>query len=268
MDLLNVTDATVEFTLTKNQRLTALDHVSFTLRKGEVLGVVGESGCGKSTLARTIMCLQALKTGSIHWQGQSLTTLNPQQQRAYRQQVQLIFQDPLDALNPRMTVAQIIAEPLFNLKAKLSKPQIQQRVTDMIHLLGMSSAHLNRFPHEFSGGQCQRIGIARAMIIQPNLLVCDEPVSALDVSVQAQIINILMDLKKQHDLSMLFISHDLSVVRHICDRILVLYKGKIIEQGNSEQIYQYPSHKYTQQLLAAIPLTNPLKERNRIRKCP
>ncbi len=265
MSLLHVDNASVEFILSKNQALKALDQVSFTLQQGEVLGIVGESGCGKSTLARTIMRLQSLKSGRIIWQGNNLARLSQQEQRDYRQDVQLIFQDPLDALNPRMTVAQIIAEPLLNLKPTVSKVRIQQQVNDIIVSLGMSKAHLNRFPHEFSGGQCQRIGIARAMIINPKLLVCDEPVSALDVSVQAQILNLLMDLKQQTDLSMLFISHDLSVVRHICDRLLVLYKGQVVEEGEVEQIYQYPRHSYTKKLLASIPCNDPHQEKLRIR---
>lgn len=264
MCLLKVDQATVEFALSHQQRLTALDHVSLRLHQGEVLGIVGESGCGKSTLARSIMCLQPLKSGSITWQGNNLATLNKQQQHDYRRDVQLIFQDPLDALNPRMTVAQIIAEPLLNLMPTLNKQQRQQQVMNMITALGMSASHLNRFPHEFSGGQCQRIGIARAMIVKPKLLVCDEPVSALDVSVQAQILNVLMDLKQQRDLSMVFISHDLRVVRHICDRVMVLYKGRVVEEGASEQIYQQPKHDYTKQLLASIPLLDPCEERKRI----
>jgi len=264
MSLLHVDAVSVEFALSKKQCLKALDHISFTLQQGEVLGIVGESGCGKSTLARAIMCLQTLKAGRILWQGNNLATLSKQEQRDYRQDVQLIFQDPLDALNPRMTIAQIIAEPLLNLKPDLSKAQVQQQLNAMMSALGMSSTHLNRFPHEFSGGQCQRIGIARAMIVEPKLLVCDEPVSALDVSVQAQILNLLMDLKQQTALSMLFISHDLSVVRHICDRLLVLYKGKIVEEGDVEQLYQHPHHPYTKRLLAAIPLSDPHQERRRI----
>lgn len=265
MSLLQVNKVSVEFSINKKQRLKALDQVSFTLQQGEVLGIVGESGCGKSTLARAIMRLQVLTSGNILWQGNNLVALSKQEQRDYRQDVQLIFQDPLDALNPRMTVAQIIAEPLLNLKPELSKAQIQQQLDAMMLALGMSSAYLNRFPHEFSGGQCQRIGIARAMIVQPKLLVCDEPVSALDVSVQAQTLNLLIDLKQQTALSMLFISHDLSVVRHICDRLLVLHKGKVVEEGEVEQIYQCPRHPYTKMLLASIPLRDPDQERRRVR---
>jgi oligopeptide transport system ATP-binding protein len=265
MSFLQINQACVEFTIGKNQPLKALDNVSFTLEQGEVLGIVGESGCGKSTLARAIMRLQALRSGNIIWQGNNLATLSKKAQCNYRQNVQLIFQDPLDALNPRMTVAQIIAEPLLNLKPDLRKAHVRDQVMSMMNALGMSSSHLNRFPHEFSGGQCQRIGIARAMIVEPKLLVCDEPVSALDVSVQAQILNLLMDLKQQTDLSMLFISHDLSVVRHICDRVLVLYKGRIVEVGEVEQIYQYPTHSYTKMLLASIPLVDYCQEKLRIR---
>lgn len=264
MSLLRVENAVVEFDLGKGESLKALDQVSFTLNEGEVLGIVGESGCGKSTLARSILQLQKLTSGTIFWRDKILGKLSKEEQKAYHQNVQLIFQDPLDALNPRMTIAQIIAEPLVNLQPHLSKQAIQQQTLDMISSLGMSEEHLNRFPHEFSGGQCQRIGISRAMILQPELLVCDEPVSALDVSIQAQIINVLMDLKEQSGLSMLFISHDLSVVRHICDRVLVLYKGKIVEEGEIESLYQNPQHEYTKKLLASIPRLDPVQERQRL----
>ncbi len=181
-----------------------------------------------------------------------------------RKDIQLIFQDPLDALNPRMTISQIIAEPLHNLMLvlanRLSKQQIAEKVSEMMLAIGLQPAQLNRYPHEFSGGQCQRIGIARAMIVDPKLLVCDEPVSALVVSIQAQIINLLMDLKEQTQMSMIFISHDLSIVRQVCDRILVLYNGEIVEMGKAENIYQNPQHEYTKKLLDSIPLADPERE--------
>ncbi len=247
-----------------DQSLRALNKVSFSLKQGEVLGIVGESGCGKSTLARTILQLQHANEGKVIWKGQDISKLSRQQQKALRKQIQLIFQDPLDALNPRMTVAQIIAEPLYNLAPELSKTEIQQKALRLLVSMGLHIEQQNRYPHEFSGGQCQRIGIARAMILKPELLLCDEPVSALDVSIQAQIINLLMDLKEQTGMSMLFISHDLSIVRHICDRVLVLYKGEIVEMGDAESIYTNPQHTYTKKLLNAIPLADPAREKQRI----
>ena len=252
----------------KNKEHQALKDVSFTLAENEVLGVVGESGSGKSTLARTILQLQQATSGTLEFAGQNYDSLTKLQLQKMRKDIQLIFQDPLDALNPRMTIGQIIAEPLYNLMPvldqKLSKQQIADKVIQVIQAIGLQAAHLNRYPHEFSGGQCQRIGIARAMIVDPKLLVCDEPVSALDVSIQAQIINLLMDLKAKTQMSMIFISHDLSIVRQICDRILVLYHGEIVEIGDSEDIYLNPQHVYTQKLLNSIPLADPQKERKRI----
>ncbi len=252
----------------KNQELHAVKDVSFTLDKNEILGVVGESGCGKSTVARSILQLQKPSSGAIEFNGQDLSGLNKTQQLQMRKDIQLIFQDPLDALNPRMTVAQIIAEPLYNLAAvlgkKLNKQQIQEKLNQVMDSIGLQQAHLNRYPHEFSGGQCQRIGIARAMIVNPQLLICDEPVSALDVSIQAQIINLLLDLKEQTQMSMIFISHDLNIVRQVSDRILVLYNGEIVESGNAEEVYQNPQHEYTKKLLDSIPLADPEMERLRI----
>ena len=232
----------------------------------EVLGVVGESGCGKSTLARTILQLQKPSSGQILFQGQDISQFNQQQQKDFRKNIQLIFQDPLDALNPRMTVSQIIAEPLLNLMPELSKTQVQQKLIDIMESIGLQKQQLNRYPHEFSGGQCQRIGIARAMMLNPKLLICDEPVSALDVSIQAQIINLLMDLKEHTKMSMIFISHDLSIVRQVCDRILVLYQGEIVESGDASEIYENPQHPYTKKLLDSIPLSDPELERERIEK--
>lgn len=249
-----------------NKELQALKDVSFGVAEGEILGVVGESGCGKSTLARAILQLQAVTQGKVKWQGQDLAEISKNDKKALHENIQLIFQDPLDALNPRMTVAQIIAEPLYNLKPELSRQQIQQTVVDLMLSMGLQEQQKNRYPHEFSGGQCQRIGIARAMILNPKLLICDEPVSALDVSIQAQIINLLMDLKEKTGMSMIFISHDLSIVRQVCDRVLVLYKGEIVESGNAEDIYKNPQHEYTKKLLDSIPLADPEMERQRILK--
>ncbi len=245
-----------------NQEVQALTDVSFELAKGEILGVVGESGCGKSTLARAILQLQAVTAGKIKWLGEDLA--ESANIKKMRENIQLIFQDPLDALNPRMTVEQIIAEPLYNLKADLSKQEIQIIVVELMFAMGLQEQQKNRYPHEFSGGQCQRIGIARAMILNPKLLICDEPVSALDVSIQAQIINLLMDLKNRTGMSMIFISHDLSIVRQVCDSVLVLYKGKVVESGKATEIYNNPQHPYTKKLLDSIPLADPEMERKRI----
>lgn len=260
MSLLQVDALSVVF----NNDFKALHQVSFELQQGEVLGIVGESGSGKSTLARVIMGLQAPSEGNVYWKSQPITTLQRSQPQAYRKQVQMIFQDPLDALNPRMTVAQIIEEPLRYLTPHLSRAAREQKVREIITTMGLTKNQLNRYPHEFSGGQCQRIGIARAMVVAPELLVCDEPVSALDVSIQAQIINVLLGLKQQQGLSMLFISHDLSIVRHLCDRVLVLYKGEIAELAETETLYRSPKSDYTKRLLASIPLHDPEAERNRI----
>lgn len=246
---------------TANKSFTALNNVSFSLQQGEVLGIVGESGCGKSTLARTILQLQEVNHGNINWKGKDL---GKYPLGDLRKKIQLIFQDPLDALNPRMTIFQIIAEPLHNLMPKLGKAKIRKMTLETLQSMGLQIEQQNRYPHEFSGGQCQRIGIARAMIVNPELLICDEPVSALDVSIQAQIINLLMAQKERTGMSMIFISHDLSIVRHICDRVLVLYKGEIVEIAEAEQLYTNPQHPYTQKLLHAIPLLDPKKERLRI----
>ncbi|MEE9303825.1 MAG: ATP-binding cassette domain-containing protein [Thiotrichaceae bacterium] len=265
MSLLRVNNLSVKF----GHDIKALDDISFEIKKNEILGIVGESGSGKSTLARSILKLQAASKGHIFWKNENINSFTKAQNKAYKKQIQMIFQDPLDALNPRMTVAQIISEPLLYLKPKLgkhklSKQEITQLTQKIMVSMGLSVEQLNRYPHEFSGGQCQRIGIARAMIVEPELLVCDEPVSALDVSIQAQIINLLKDLRTDHQLSMMFISHDLSIVRHLCDRVLVLYKGKIAEMGETETIFQSPQSEYTQQLLASIPLHDPSEERQRV----
>ncbi len=259
MSLLKVHNLSVEFADIK-----ALNTVSFTLEENETLGIVGESGSGKSTLARTILKLQNKSQGNILWKDKNIDTFTKQENREYKKKIQMIFQDPLDALNPRMTVAQIVSEPLQYLKPELGKQKITELTQKILLSMGLSIDQLSRYPHEFSGGQCQRIGIARAMIIEPQLLICDEPVSALDVSIQAQIINLLLDLKEKKRLSMIFISHDLSIVRHICDRVLVLYKGEIVEIATTKELYQSPQSEYTQQLLASIPLHDPVKERQRV----
>lgn len=264
MNLLEIMNLNVIFKDGKKSH-HALKDISVNVQQGETLGVVGESGSGKSTLARVICQLQAKTSGEVRWKGEDVTAFNRQQLHQYRQHIQLIFQDPLDALDPRMTIRQIIAEPAQHL-LQMSETDVQEKVCTMISKMSLSKEHLNRYPHEFSGGQCQRIGIARAMMVEPELLVCDEPVSALDVSVQAQIINLLNELKHHHGMSQLFISHDMSVVKHICDRLIVLYQGEIKETGSVEEIFSNPQHPYTRKLLSSVPLLNPQQEKMRIQQ--
>lgn len=231
----------------------AVDGVSVQVPAGQVLGVVGESGSGKSTLIRAMLGLQPVTHGRVEVFGQDITSTSNRQLRQLRADMQLIFQDPLASLNPRMTVGEIIAEPLKVHKRQLSKTQRRQAVSAMLDKVGLKQNHINRYPHEFSGGQAQRIGIARALIVEPKLLFCDEPVSALDVSIQAQILNLLLELRADMGLTMVFISHDLSVVRHVSDQIIVMKQGQVVERGSSEQVFVRPQEAYTQQLLAAIP---------------
>lgn len=264
--LLSVSNLSVRFRLKAGQVLQALTDVSFEVQAGETLGIVGESGCGKSTLARAILQLVAPTQGEIRWQGK---TLNPQDKRgmqAFRRAVQCIFQDPLDALNPRMTVGDILQEPLLALRPELGKTAIRQRADALLQAVGLESGMRNRYPHEFSGGQCQRIGIARALSVEPQLILCDEPVSALDVSIQGQIVALLADLQRDHHLTLLFISHDLSVVRALSHRVLVLYLGRIMEMADTARLYAEPLHPYTRMLLAAVPLPDPQQERARLAK--
>ena len=250
MSLLDVKNIDLSY---PKQQEKALNAVSFSLSQGQALGVVGESGCGKSTLVRAILQLQKYQAGDILWKGKSLKLCTAKQKQQFYRQVQLIFQDPLDALNPRFTISQILTEPLLHLsEEKLNHLEIAKKIDQVLDYVGLESKILNRYPHEFSGGQCQRIGIARAMIVEPELLICDEPVSALDVSVQAQIMNVLLDLKEHNNLSLIFVSHDLSVVRHMSDHILVMQQGSVVEQGETSQIYKHPKETYTQTLLNAI----------------
>ncbi len=247
------------------QTLQAVKEVSFTLGAGETLGIVGESGSGKSTLARAIVQLEKA-TGSILWGGDTeLIGLSRQQMLPFRSQIQFVFQDPFASLNPRLTVGQIIEEPLTVHQPQLSRTQRRERVRSMMHRVSLLPNQINRYPHEFSGGQCQRIGIARALIVEPRLLICDEPVSALDVSIQAQIINLLNSLQKEMGLAMLFIAHDLSVVKHISDRVMVMYLGKVMEMADCSVLYKQPSHPYTQALISAVPLPDPQQERSKKR---
>ena len=220
---------------------------------------------GKSTIARAITQLVPLQQGRIDWLGQNISTFNASAMRHFRRQVQLVFQDPLDALDPRMTVVEILAEPLHYLVRDLGRREIDQRIQKIMAATGLSNNYLGRYPHEFSGGQCQRIGTARAMIAQPHLLICDEPVSALDVSIQAQIINLLAELRRSEGLAMIFISHDMSVVRHISERVLVLYAGCIMELADVGALHKNPQHPYTKSLLDAVPLTDPQRERQRLK---
>ncbi|MFO1349679.1 MAG: oligopeptide/dipeptide ABC transporter ATP-binding protein [Gammaproteobacteria bacterium] len=237
--------------------LKAVDGVSFDLEAGETLGLVGESGCGKSTLGRAVLQLISPTSGRVAWQGEDITGLSAEAMRPKRRAMQIVFQDPLAALNPRMTVGEIVAEPLRAHQPELGTDAIQRRAQAMLEQVGLSAQMRNRYPHEFSGGQCQRIGIARAMILAPKLIVCDEPVSALDVSIQAQIVNLLVGLQREFGLALLFISHDLAVVRHISRRVMVLYLGKIMEIADRDAIYAHPRHPYTQALIAAAPIPDP-----------
>jgi len=248
---------------TKRKKLQAVNGVSFELKSGETLGIVGESGCGKSTLARAIISMVPAETGRVLWFGKDLLALQKTEMRKHRKEIQMIFQDPLASLNPRMTIGEIIAEPLKTHYPKTSKEDIKARVEDVMNKVGLLENLINRYPHEFSGGQCQRIGIARALILKPKLIICDEPVSALDVSIQAQVINLLMDLQKEMDLTLIFIAHDLSIVKHISTKIMVLYMGNMVELAKSEDIYNHPRHPYTQALISAVPIPDPKIEKNK-----
>ncbi len=243
--------------------LKALQDISFSIERGETLGIVGESGCGKSTLGRCILQLLKPDDGRVLWMGTDLNALPGEAMRKRRRDLQIIFQDPLASLNPRMTVGEIVADPLRTLMPELSREQRRQRVMEMMDAVGLQPEMINRYPHEFSGGQAQRIGIARALITEPKLIVCDEPVSALDVSIQAQILNLLSELKDQFGLTLIFISHNLSVVRHVSDRILVLYLGRMVELASGDELYQDAKHPYTKALLTAVPIPDPKRARQR-----
>jgi oligopeptide transport system ATP-binding protein len=248
------------------QTIRAVDGIDFDVYPAETLGIVGESGCGKSTLARALLGLQRPKRGEILWLGEDLAQASEETLRRKRREIQLIFQDPQGSLDPRMTIGDIVAEPLKTLFPSMSKLQIRERVTGILKLVGLRPDQINRYPHEFSGGQCQRVGIARALVVNPRLVVCDEPVSALDVSIQAQIVNLLKDLQKKLQLSLIFIAHDLSIVRHVSDRILVMYMGQVMELADRTNIYREPRHPYTRALIESVPIPDPARERERSRR--
>ncbi|MFJ8066885.1 ABC transporter ATP-binding protein [Psychrobacillus sp. NPDC096426] len=267
-ELLRIQDLEMHFPIKEGvlQKTTgyvkAVNGVSLSVNKGETLGIVGESGCGKSTLAKTILGLLKPTSGDILYEGESILNYNPKQMHELRRNIQMVFQDPFSSLNPRMQVGDIIAAPL---KAYKTTKNVKHRVQELMELVGLKPEYYHRLPHEFSGGQRQRIGIARAIALEPKLIVCDEPVSALDVSVQAQVINLLEDLQKELGLTYIFIAHDLSVIKHMADRVGVMYLGKVMEMSDNESFYQNAQHPYTNALLSAIPLPDPLKEKERER---
>ena len=263
--ILGVKDLKTHFTVKNGRRkgiVKAVDGVTFSVRRGETVGLVGESGCGKSTIGRTVMRFNDPTAGQIIFDGHDITSCD---MRPYRSRMQMVFQDPYSSLDPRMSIGDIVAEPLDIQFPKMGKKERDERVIEQIRLVGLNSEQLSRFPHEFSGGQRQRISIARAMVIKPEFLVCDEPVSALDVSIQAQIINMLMDLQEKMGMAYLFIAHDLSVVRHISRQVVVMYLGHVMEINSSKDLYENPLHPYTKALLSAIPVPDPNRSK-RIRR--
>lgn len=252
------------FSIDHNTVLKAVDGVTFDIHRGETFGLVGESGCGKTTVGRTIVRLYEATEGQIHFNGEDVTSIkSSKKQKEFNRKVQMIFQDPYASLNPRMTVMDIISEGIDNHQLVKNKEDRQERVIELLTLVGLNKSHANRYPHEFSGGQRQRIGIARALAVNPEFIVADEPISALDVSIQAQVINLLKKLQNEFGLTYLFISHDLSVVKYISDRIGVMYLGGMVELASSDDIYAKPLHPYTQALLSAIPLADPELERTK-----
>jgi len=269
--LLEVRDLHVQFRVGRTgplpwsppRLLRAVNGVSFTLNPGETLGIVGESGCGKSSLARALIGLNPIAGGSVKLAGRELAGLPEADWQGLRADLQMIFQDPLSSLNPRMTIGDIIGEPLRTLRPGISASDVKSEVERVMARVGLQPNVINRYPHEFSGGQCQRVGIARALIVKPKLIICDEPVSALDVSIQAQVINLLMDLQREDGLALIFIAHDLAVVRHISDRVLVMYLGRAMETAEADALFRTPAHPYTRALLSAVPIPDPARERSK-----
>jgi oligopeptide transport system ATP-binding protein len=268
--LLDVEDLKMHFPIYRGviQRqvgaVRAVDGISFYVKRGETLGLVGESGCGKSTTGRTILQLYRATGGSVHFEGVDLMRLKGEELRKMRRKMQMIFQDPYASLNPRMTVADIIGEPLMVHNVATGK-EIQERVQHLLEIVNLNPSFAGRYPHEFSGGQRQRIGVARALALQPSFIICDEPISALDVSIQAQVVNLLEELQEQFNLTYLFIAHDLSMVRHISDRVAVMYLGVIVEMASRHELYTQPLHPYTQALLSAVPIPDPIADAKRQR---
>jgi len=266
--LLSVQDLKVHFQIANSRlpfsgkrTLHAVDGVSFEVRPGETLGIVGESGCGKSTLSRALIGLNKPTSGRILWRGKEVAS-NQRRDPQLSKSMQMIFQNPIASLDPRMTIERVVAEPLTTHFPGMGAAQVRERVLRIIERMGLSQAHLQRYPHEFSGGQCQRIGIARALISEPELVICDEPVSALDVSIQAQIVNLLKDLQRETGLALIFVAHDLAVVKYISHRVLVMYLGRVMELADKQVLYGTPHHPYTRALLAAVPRPDPSRQRH------
>ena len=272
-DLVTVRDLKMHFPVTEGAliprvvaHVKAVDGISFTIRKGETLGLVGESGCGKTTTGRCILRLEHPTDGEILFNGKNLVGLDRKSMRALRQKIQVIFQDPYSSLNPRMKIGEIVSEPMMVHRTEPNRAARDARVKELLRLCGLDSKFVDRYPHEMSGGQRQRVGIARALSVRPEFIICDEAISALDVSIQAQIINLLEDLRAEFNLTYLFIAHDLSVVRHLCHRVAVMYLGKIVELADCDELYNNALHPYTQALLAAVPVPDPEVERTRARQ--
>ncbi|EGR1172841.1 ATP-binding cassette domain-containing protein [Vibrio parahaemolyticus] len=267
--LLSARDLQVHFPVSRHlipsrrKIVQAVNGIDLDVYRGETLGVVGESGCGKSTLARALLRLVEPTHGKLTWKGEDMRDFSKNKLARRRQEFQMIFQDPSASLNPRLTISECIAEPLLTHQPQLKRAEVEKRVIAMMDKVGLLASQRNRYPHEFSGGQCQRVGIARALILNPDLVMCDEPVSALDVSIQAQVINLLDDLKQEMGLTLVMIAHDLSVVRHISDRVMVMYLGKPMEVGRYDQVFDDAQHPYTKALLSAVPIANPQLARNR-----
>ncbi|HHF3045792.1 TPA: ABC transporter ATP-binding protein [Vibrio alginolyticus] len=267
--LMSARDLNVHFPVSRHlipsrrKIVKAVNGIDLDVYRGETLGVVGESGCGKSTLARALLRLIEPTHGELTWKGQDMLGFSKKELSSRRREFQMVFQDPSACLNPRLTISECIAEPLLTHEPKLKRAEVEKRVIAMMDKVGLLASQRNRYPHEFSGGQCQRVGIARALILNPDLVVCDEPVSALDVSIQAQVINLLDDLKQEMGLTLVMIAHDLSVVRHISDRVMVMYLGKPMEVGRYDKVFDDAQHPYTKALLSAVPIANPQLARDR-----